>query len=124
VDDNRTGKWARKLGVWGTRRPAETTRAFDIELQILPNGDATYAEESATFNLSVPNTPAVRFARQRNLPVGVLATGHQVLIKRLRRRVLAGRAALPGEDVASRESAATLSTAATTITIPASSEIL
>jgi hypothetical protein len=54
-------------------------------------GDATYAEESATFNLSVANTPAVvvgatvpgdvvaavRFASERSLPVGVLATGHQ-----------------------------------------------
>jgi hypothetical protein len=55
-------------------------------------GDAQYAEDSAAFNLTVTNTPAVvvgatvpedvaaavRFARQRNLPVGVLATGHQV----------------------------------------------
>ena len=54
-------------------------------------GDATYAEESATFNLSIANTPAVvvgatvpedvaaavRFASERSLPVGVLATGHQ-----------------------------------------------
>jgi hypothetical protein len=55
-------------------------------------GDTQYAEDSAAFNLTVTNTPAVvvgatvpedvaasvRFARQRNLPVGVLATGHQV----------------------------------------------
>jgi hypothetical protein len=54
-------------------------------------GDATYAGDSATFNLSVANNPAivvgatvpgdvvaaVRFARQRNLPLGVMATGHQ-----------------------------------------------
>jgi hypothetical protein len=54
-------------------------------------GDATYAEDSATFNLSFAGNPAVvvgatapgdvvaavRFARQRNLPVGVMATGHQ-----------------------------------------------
>jgi FAD binding domain/Berberine and berberine like len=54
-------------------------------------GDATYAEDSAAFNLSVANSPAVvvgatvpadvvaavRFARQHDLPVGVLATGHQ-----------------------------------------------
>jgi FAD/FMN-containing dehydrogenase len=55
-------------------------------------GDPQYAEDSAAFNLTVTNTPAVvvgatvpedmaaavRFARQRNLPVGVLASGHQV----------------------------------------------
>ncbi|HEY1670104.1 MAG TPA: FAD-binding oxidoreductase [Trebonia sp.] len=54
-------------------------------------GDESYAEESAAFNLTVTNTPAVvvsatapgdvaaavRFATERNLPVGVLATGHQ-----------------------------------------------
>jgi FAD/FMN-containing dehydrogenase len=54
-------------------------------------GDTGYAEECAAFNVAVSHTPAVvvgatapedvlaavRFARQRSLPVGVLATGHQ-----------------------------------------------
>ena len=54
-------------------------------------GDTGYAEECTGFNLAVSHTPAavvgatapedvlaaVRFAGQRGLPVGVLATGHQ-----------------------------------------------
>src|SRR3569833_1149912 len=76
------------------------TTAFDVEEvaalkhaaggPVLLPGEAGYREETAPFNLAVPQRPAivvgatsagdvqaaVRFAGWHGLPVGVLATGH------------------------------------------------
>ena len=67
-----------------------TPLADDVDGAVLLPGDAGYAAECATFNMALPRRPAVvvaartsadvsravRFAGERNLPVGVLATGH------------------------------------------------
>jgi FAD binding domain/Berberine and berberine like len=61
---------------------------------VLIPGDEGYAEEVATFNLTMQQQPAVvvgatgaadvsaaiRFAAERNMPVGVLATGHGITL--------------------------------------------
>jgi len=67
-----------------------TPLADDVDGAVLLPGDAGYAAECATFNTALPRRPAVvvaartpadvrravRFAGERGLPVGVLATGH------------------------------------------------
>jgi FAD/FMN-containing dehydrogenase len=68
------------------------TLAEDVEGVVLRPGDEAYAQECATYNLSLTRRPAVavgaktpadvvsavRFASRRKLPVGVLATGHGI----------------------------------------------
>ena len=77
----------------GSSLTREDVRALDRESigPVALPGDTGYAEECTGFNLAVSHTPAavvgatapedvlaaVRFAGQRGLPVGVLATGHQ-----------------------------------------------
>ena len=67
-----------------------TSLAHDVDGAVLLPGDAGYAAECATFNTALPRRPAVvvaaaspadvsravRFAGERDLPAGVLATGH------------------------------------------------
>jgi FAD/FMN-containing dehydrogenase len=67
-----------------------TPLAYDVDGAVLLPGDAGYAAECATFNTALPRRPAVvvaakspadvtravRFAGERGLPAGVLATGH------------------------------------------------
>jgi FAD binding domain/Berberine and berberine like len=73
-----------------TREDVRALERGSIGPVALP-GDTGYAEECTAFNLAVSYIPAVvvgatapgdvlaavRFARERSLPVGVLATGHQ-----------------------------------------------
>jgi hypothetical protein len=68
--------------------------ASDVTGPVLVPGDERYAEETATWNLAVPQQPAVvvgatcaadvqaavRFARAHNLPVAVVATGHGAVV--------------------------------------------
>jgi FAD/FMN-containing dehydrogenase len=76
--------------------PADLTRlAAEVTGPVLQPGDERYAEETATWNLAVPQHPAVvvgaataadvraavRFAAVQDLPVAVVATGHSAVVR-------------------------------------------
>lgn len=85
------------MNSYDVSRPPSAEEIADLRTRVagpvLLPGDVEYAAECATFNLMTPVRPAVavgatgvadvqaavRFAAERNLPVSVLVTGHQVV---------------------------------------------